>query len=52
MLKRQQAEAVVAARQTIVDGAVDISCSAVAELEERGVKLTPEEKARIGKRSL
>lgn len=47
MLKRQQAEAVVAARKTIVEGAVEISFGAVSELETRGVKLQPEEKAKM-----
>jgi len=47
MLKRQQAEAVVAARKTIVEGAVQISHGAVTELEARGIKLTPEEKAKM-----
>jgi len=48
MLKRQQAEAVVSARKTIVEGAVEISYGAVTELESRGVKLAPEEKAKMG----
>ena len=37
MLKRQQAEAVLAARRTIVAGAVDMVESALSQLAERGV---------------
>lgn len=37
MLKRQQAEAVLAARRTIVAGAVDMVENALAQLAERGV---------------
>ncbi|NQE64173.1 SPFH domain-containing protein [Caulobacter sp. RHG1] len=37
MLKRQQAEAVLAARRTIVAGAVDMVESALGQLSERGV---------------
>jgi len=37
MLKRQQAEAVLAARRTIVAGAVDMVESALSQLSERGV---------------
>lgn len=47
MLKRQQAEALVSARKTIVEGAIEISTGAVSELEKRGVKMQPEEKSKI-----
>lgn len=47
MLKRQQAEALVSARKTIVEGAIEISTGAVRELEKRGVKMQPEEKSKI-----
>jgi len=39
MLVRQQAEATVAARSTIVEGAVGIAMEAVEELEKRGIKI-------------
>lgn len=39
MLKRQQAQAMVEARQTIVNGAVDMSTSAIQSLKDRGVVL-------------
>jgi len=47
MLVRQQAEATVAARNTIVRGAVQITTSAVERLESQGVKLTRDEKAQL-----
>ena len=47
MLKRQQAEAIIDARNTIVEGAVDICCHAVDKLAQRGVQLNQEEKARV-----
>lgn len=46
MLKRQQAQATVAARHTIVKGAVDIAYGALHMLEQRGVTLDPTERGR------
>ena len=46
MLQRQQAQAVVDARETIVEGAVSMVDSAIAQLEERDVvELDPERRA-------
>lgn len=47
MLKRQQAQAMVEARQTIVAGAVDMTHSAVMQLKERGMALNDAETARL-----
>jgi len=47
MLARQQAEATVSARETIVKGAVTIATGAIDGLEATGVQLTREEKARL-----
>jgi regulator of protease activity HflC (stomatin/prohibitin superfamily) len=47
MLVRQQAEATVAARGTIVQGAVEIAMGAVEELEKRGLKIGEDEKAKM-----
>lgn len=47
MLKRQQAQAMVEARQTIVAGAVDMTHSAVMQLKERGLALNDAETARL-----
>eukprot|EP00123_Amoebidium_parasiticum_P022467 comp8799_c0_seq1/m.4020 comp8799_c0_seq1/g.4020 ORF comp8799_c0_seq1/g.4020 comp8799_c0_seq1/m.4020 type:complete len:293 (-) comp8799_c0_seq1:402-1280(-) len=47
MLRRQQAAALVEARQTIVKGAVDIAVEAVTALEEHSIKMTEEEKTRL-----
>lgn len=44
MLKRQQAEAVLAARRTIVAGAVDMVESALSQLSERGVVTLDDER--------
>jgi regulator of protease activity HflC (stomatin/prohibitin superfamily) len=44
MLRRQQARAMVAARKKIVQGAVEIAYGACEKLNERGVKMTTEEK--------
>lgn len=44
MLKRQQAEAVLAARRTIVAGAVDMVESALGQLSERGVVALDDER--------
>ena len=44
MLKRQQAEAVLAARQTIVAGAVGMVENALAQLSERGVVTLDDER--------
>ena len=40
MLVRQQAQAMVDARKTIVSGAVSIACDALDELAQRGKKVT------------
>jgi len=48
MLKRQQAQAMVEARQTIVSGAVDMTHSAVEQLKERGVVLDEKATATLG----
>ncbi len=45
MLQRQQAEAIVSARQKIVDGAVGMVESALKQLEARGVVLDEERRA-------
>jgi len=47
MLVRQQAEATIAARATIVQGAVDIAMGAVSELEKKGLKISDEDKAKM-----
>lgn len=47
MLKRQAAEALVQARELIVQGAIGISLTAVQELEKGGLKLTPEQQANL-----
>jgi regulator of protease activity HflC (stomatin/prohibitin superfamily) len=47
MLARQQAEATVSARDTIVKGAVSITEGAIQGLEASGVQLTREEKAQL-----
>ncbi|MGF6148554.1 SPFH domain / Band 7 family [Kingella potus] len=48
MLRRQQAEAVILARQTLVRGAIGMAAGTVEELERRGiVNMTEPEKARL-----
>jgi regulator of protease activity HflC (stomatin/prohibitin superfamily) len=48
MLQRQQATAVIAARQKIVDGAVGMVEMALAKLDERSIaSLTPEQRAHL-----
>jgi regulator of protease activity HflC (stomatin/prohibitin superfamily) len=47
MLVRQQAEATVSARNTIVKGAVMITNGAVESIEARGIKFSREEKAKL-----
>jgi hypothetical protein len=47
MLVRQQAEATIAARDTIVKGAVAITQGAIQGLESAGVELTREERAHL-----
>jgi len=47
MLKRAQAQAMVAARKKIVDGALDIALGAVSELEKRGFDVDKKEKSKI-----
>jgi hypothetical protein len=46
-LKKQQAEQLVLARKTIVDGACNIAHDAVSQIEKRGAKMTPEERAKL-----
>jgi len=45
MLQRQQADAIVAARQTIVDGAIGMVKMVVADIEASGIQLDEERKA-------
>lgn len=45
MLQRQQAQAIIAARQKIVEGAVGMVNSAIRRLEESGLELDDERKA-------
>jgi len=47
MLKRAQAQALVAARRKIVDGALDIALGAVTELEKRGIVIPANHKSKI-----
>jgi regulator of protease activity HflC (stomatin/prohibitin superfamily) len=47
MLVRQQAEAMIEARQTIVKGAVSISLGAMKGLRERGIVMSPDEESRM-----
>eukprot|EP00928_Gymnodinium_smaydae_P071196 TRINITY_DN54853_c0_g1_i1.p1 TRINITY_DN54853_c0_g1~~TRINITY_DN54853_c0_g1_i1.p1 ORF type:complete len:282 (+),score=42.87 TRINITY_DN54853_c0_g1_i1:91-936(+) len=47
MLQRQQAEAMVSARQLIVEAAVDITSTAIAKLKTQGHSLKPEDENRI-----
>jgi len=47
LLKRQQAEAIVTARATIVEGAVRIASSAVNRLERKGVAMQSVDKTRL-----
>jgi len=47
MLKKAQAQALVAARKKIVDGAIDIALGAVTELEKKGVTIQQSDKSKI-----
>jgi regulator of protease activity HflC (stomatin/prohibitin superfamily) len=47
MLKKQQAHALVAARATIVEGAVGTAYSAIKEMENRGLNLSEQGKERL-----
>jgi len=47
LLKRQQAEAIITARTTLVDGAVRIASSAVSRLERKGVAMQSSDKTRL-----
>jgi len=47
MLRRQQAQALISARRAIVEGAVEISSSAVASLERTGITMSQPEKAKL-----
>src|SRR3990167_6106974 len=47
MLKRQQAIAIIDARQPIVQGAVDIAADAVHKLQQRGITLSNEDTAKL-----
>jgi len=44
MLKRQQATALIEARETIVAGAVSIAMASIKKIEQAGVKLSEDEK--------
>lgn len=45
MLQRQQASAIISAREKIVEGAIDMVRSAISQLEQDGLQLDPERKA-------
>ena len=47
MLQRQQAEALIDARTLIVQGAVEIAQNATQNLQQSGIAMTEEEKARM-----
>jgi len=47
MLKRAQAQALVAARKKIVEGAIDIALGAVTELEKKGLSIQQSDKSKI-----
>ena len=47
MLRKQQAFALVEARELVVDGAVQISVDAVTKLQEKGIELDDEERVRL-----
>jgi len=47
MLKKAQAQAMVAARKKIVDGAIDIALGAVTELEKKGISVQQSDKSKI-----
>ena len=47
MLKKQQAQALVSAREMIVDGACDICLEAIKKLEKAGMELEQAEKVKI-----
>jgi len=46
-LKKQQAASIIAARQTIVQGAVEIAVEAIDSLRQRGVELNERERAHM-----
>mmetsp|Transcript_8449 Transcript_8449/g.35301 ORF Transcript_8449/g.35301 Transcript_8449/m.35301 type:complete len:298 (+) Transcript_8449:76-969(+) len=47
MLKRQQAIAIIEARQTIVQGAVEIATHALEKLNDNGIEMDEEERSRL-----
>lgn len=47
MLKRQQAVAIIQARQTIVEGAVDIATHTLEKLSENGIHMKDKEKSHL-----
>jgi hypothetical protein len=47
MLRRQQAQALISARKTIVAGAVTICAETVEQLQKSGIRLTESEQARV-----
>lgn len=47
MLKRQQAQALIDARNTIVEGAVEICAHAIDKLRAKGIELNNEQEAKI-----
>jgi len=47
MLKKQQAMAMIAARRTLVTGAVKIAFDAVEKLEQNGIKMVPKDRTKL-----
>ena len=47
MLKRQQAQALIEARTTIVRGSIEVCHHAVQELERKGIPMDDDDKARL-----
>eukprot|EP01126_Amoeba_proteus_P056466 TRINITY_DN709_c0_g2_i4.p1 TRINITY_DN709_c0_g2~~TRINITY_DN709_c0_g2_i4.p1 ORF type:complete len:142 (+),score=16.71 TRINITY_DN709_c0_g2_i4:731-1156(+) len=47
MLKKQQAGAIVQARNTLVEGAVKIASSTVTRLNKKGLQIDPQEQTRL-----
>lgn len=47
MLKKQQAEAVIASRHTLVEGAVKIAGAAISRLRKKNVTMDAEEQSRL-----
>jgi len=47
MLRRQQASSIIAARQTIVQGAVDIAVEAIESLKQKNIEMNERERAHL-----